>query len=88
MTVSKKYDTIETVNNWLTLSRESERIFKMTLTKVQKTHLENLRSNGKLYVGNNSPQIMRSFEALVRKGYAQVKKEYPGYGKDFVATQQ
>lgn len=56
----------------------------MKLTKVQKTQLENLKENKKLFVGYNCPSIMRTFNILVKKGYAEVSQEYPGLGKDFV----
>jgi hypothetical protein len=59
----------------------------MRLTNAQKIHLEDLNRDGKLYVGHNSPDIMRSFKCLVKKGLAQIVKEYPGYGIDFVATE-
>jgi hypothetical protein len=55
------------------------------LTKRQAEHRNDLVKNEKLYVGYNSPDIMRSFNALVEKGYAKVIKEYPGLGKKFVA---
>jgi len=40
------------------------------LTPNQRRELENLTQNGRLYVGFNSPDIMRTFAALVVKGYA------------------
>ena len=55
------------------------------LTKNQKQELQNLETHGRLYVGYNSPEIMRTFDALVRKGYA---LEHGGtlYGKYYKAA--
>ena len=55
------------------------------LTKVQKQQLENLQSNGKLYVGHNSPLIIRTFDKLVEKGLARIV-DTSTYGKHYVAV--
>jgi hypothetical protein len=57
------------------------------LTARQEKERINLKTNLKLYVGYYSPQLMRTFEALVKKGYAKVVKDRPGFGKDFVTTE-
>jgi hypothetical protein len=43
------------------------------LTKVQQVQLNELK-NGPLYVGNNCPGLMRTFDKLAEKGLAQVIK--------------
>ena len=55
------------------------------LTKNQKEHLQNLKSNGQLFVGYNCPAIMRTFEALVQKDLATIVDE-SSHGKHFQAN--
>jgi hypothetical protein len=53
------------------------------LTKKQQELYNNLKENGTLYVGYNSPALMNSFNKLVDKGYATVKQETSG--KEYTA---
>lgn len=57
----------------------------MKLTQSQQNHLDNLRSNGKVFVGYNCRSIMNIYEKLVAKGMAQVK-EITMYGKWYAAN--
>lgn len=50
------------------------------LTENQKQLLESLKENETLYTGYNCPDVMRTFNALVRKGLATVRDIIPGYG--------
>lgn len=60
---------------------------KARLTKVQK---EQLREYGPLFVSYHGSAIMRTFNKLVEKGYAQETDRISGSGKQFeiVLTEQ
>lgn len=54
----------------------------MKLTKSQQDHLDNLRANGKVFIGYNSRLIMNIYDNLVAKGVARVIEEN-SYGKKY-----
>jgi len=56
------------------------------LTKKQEEHRQDLVANQQLYVGYNCPQIMKSFEILVHKGYARIVDTSTN-GKHFATTE-
>lgn len=51
----------------------------MKLTKAQQTQVDNLKRFGPLTVGMYTPDILRTFKALERKGIVKVDKSTPTY---------
>ncbi len=49
------------------------------LTNLQKTYLHELTVHQKLTVGLHTPQIKRTFDALVSKGRAERRELNPGW---------
>lgn len=56
------------------------------LTKNQQRALESLKDS-RVYVGNCSPDVMRTYDSLVRKGLAEVISEN-ATGKRYAAVAQ
>ena len=52
----------------------------------QQLLLDNIRTNGEIYIGFGTPAIMKSAMSLVEKGYAEIAEQHPGYGIDFKAV--
>ena len=59
---------------------------KQRLTQKQNEQLQNLKSNGRLYVGNNTPSIKKIFDALVDKGCA-IETETTVHGRYYKSTE-
>ena len=51
----------------------------MKLSKKQEMYLENARRSGPLFVGGHTPEIKRSFDALVKKGLLVSTPANPGW---------
>lgn len=51
----------------------------MKLSKKQEMYLENARRVGPLFVGDHTPAIKRSFDALVKKGLLVANPANPGW---------
>lgn len=51
----------------------------MKLRKKQEMYLENARRYGPLFVGDHTPAIKRSFDALVKKGLLVANPANPGW---------